>query len=276
MGKIVVGLAAPHNPNITSRPEGISADDRDRLLKGFGHLHKSLVEASPDCLIVLTTDHLTNFFYHNNPMFCLAVSDTCSGPAPKEIPDLRVPKAKLKVDTKLARGLLHYGIENEIDFSHSEDFILDHAFMVPLNFVTPHMDLPIVPVHIGGMLPPGPTARRCYKLGQHIRQFVNDSYTGKVAVLVSGSIYGDVGGPTMGSVDTAFEMEFLGLLKEGNIEEFVRRVTPENIKKAGVSNELLAWVTLQGVLGPAIPSSVEYIWAKGWSSGAASLVTWQF
>ena len=276
MGNIVLGLAAPHNPNITSRPESISDEDRHRLLQGFERLNKTLVEASPDCLVVLTTDHMTNFFYHNNPLFCLAVSDTCSGPAPKELPQLGVPRATLKVDTKLARGLLHYGFENEIDFSYSEDFTLDHAFMVPLNFITPHMDLPIVPVHIGGLLQPGPTARRCYKLGQHIRQFVKDSYSGKVAVLVSGSIYSDVGGPTMGDVDTSFEMEFLDLLKAGNVDEFVRRVTPENLKRAGVSNELLAWVALQGVLGPTPPSSIDYIWAKGWSSGAASLVSWKF
>jgi hypothetical protein len=76
----------------------------------------------------------------------------------------------------------------------------------------------------------------------------------------------------MGSVDTAFGNGVSGIAKAGNIE-FVRRVTPENIKK--VFN-VLAWVVLQGVLGPAIPSSVEYIWAKGWSSGAASLVTWKF
>jgi hypothetical protein len=80
----------------------------------------------------------------------------------------------------------------------------------------------------------------------------------------------------MGSVDTAFEMEFLDLLKAGKVEGFVQKVTPENLKRAGVSNELLAWVALQGVLGPTTPSSVEYIWAKGWSSGAASLVTWRF
>jgi hypothetical protein len=38
------------------------------------------------------SDHVTNFFYHNAPMFCLAVSDTCTGPAPKELPRLGVEK----------------------------------------------------------------------------------------------------------------------------------------------------------------------------------------
>lgn len=38
MGKIVLGLAAPHNPNITSRPDKISADVQSKLDSAFGQL----------------------------------------------------------------------------------------------------------------------------------------------------------------------------------------------------------------------------------------------
>src|SRR5512142_2961639 len=226
MGKIVLGLAAPHNPNITARPDSMSDDEKERVLGAFDHLRKSIEETSPDCLLILTTDHMTNFFYHNNPLFCLGIGDTCEGPAPKELPRLGVRRAALKVDTAMAKGLLHYGIDNEIDFSYSEEMILDHAYMVPLNFITPKMDLPIVPLHIGSLLPPCPTARRCYKIGKQIADFVAQHYNGKVAVLASGSLFSDVGGPSMGSVDTPFDMEFLGLAKEGMADEFAKRVTP--------------------------------------------------
>jgi ABC-type nitrate/sulfonate/bicarbonate transport system substrate-binding protein len=47
----------------------------------------------------------------------------------------------------MAKGLLNYGIESGIDFSYSQEMILDHAFMVPLSLLTPRMDLPIVPLH---------------------------------------------------------------------------------------------------------------------------------
>ncbi len=79
----------------------------------------------------------------------------------------------------------------------------------------------------------------------------------------------------MGSVDTRFDMQFLDLVKAGNVEEFVRRVTPETIKNAGVATELLAWVTLLGVLGPIPTCFTDYIWAKGWGSGAASMAIWK-
>ena len=274
MGKITLGLAAPHNPNITSRPEKMSVDVQSKLDSAFGHLKKQLSETSPDCLLILTSDHVTNFFYNNAPMFCLGVSDTCTGPAPKEMAELRIPRATLKVDTSMAKGLLNYGIESGIDFSYSQEMILDHAFMVPLSLLTPHMDLPIVPLHINGMLPPRPTAKRCYRLGQQIGDYIRNHYDGKVAVLASGSFSGDIGGPKMGSVDTALDLEFLDLVKDGKGDAMVDKATTETLERAGVANEILIWITLQGVLGNLKPSFTDYICGKDWST-AATLASWR-
>lgn len=274
MGKITLGLAAPHNPNITSRPEKMSVEVQTQLDSAFGHLKKQLSETSPDCLLILTSDHVTNFFYNNAPMFCLGVSDTCTGPAPKEMAELRISRATLKVDTTMAKGLLDYGIESGIDFSYSREMILDHAFMVPLSLLTPHMDLPIVPLHINGMLPPRPTAKRCYYLGQQIGDYIRNHYNGKVAVLASGSFSGDIGGPKMGSVDTALDLEFLDLVKDGKGQAMVDKATPETLERAGVANEILIWITLQGVLGNLKPSFTDYICGKDWST-AATMATWR-
>ena len=274
MGKVVLGLAAPHNPNITSRPDKMSSEVQSKLDSAFGHLKKGLSEASPDCLLILTSDHVTNFFYNNAPMFCLGVSDTCTGPAPKEMAELRIPRATLKVDTTMAKGLLNYGIESGIDFSYSQEMILDHAFMVPLSLLTPHMDLPIVPLHINGMLPPRPTAARCFRLGQQIGDYLRNHYNGNVAVLASGSFSGDIGGPKMGSIDTALDLEFLELVKDAKAQDMVNKATPEILDRAGVANEILIWITLQGVLGNLKPSFTDYICGKDWST-AATLATWQ-
>jgi hypothetical protein len=274
MGKVVLGLAAPHNPNITSRPEKMSVEVQTKLDSAFGHLKKQISQASPDCLLILTSDHVTNFFYNNAPMFCLGVSDTCTGPAPKEMAELRIARATVKVDTTMAKGLLHYGIESGIDFSYSQEMILDHAFMVPLSLLTPYMDLPIVPLHINGMLPPRPTAARCYRLGQQIGEYIRNHYSGKVAVLASGSFSGDIGGPKMGSVDTALDLEFLELVKGGRGRAMVDKATPETLERAGVANEILIWITLQGVLGELKPSFTDYICGKDWST-AATLAAWQ-
>jgi hypothetical protein len=44
-------------------------DEKHRVYGAFDRLRKNLSEASPDCLLILTTDHMTNFFYNNNPLF---------------------------------------------------------------------------------------------------------------------------------------------------------------------------------------------------------------
>ena len=207
-------------------------------------------------------------------MFCLGISDTCTGPAPKELSELRIARATLKVDTTMAKGLLNYGIESGIDFSYSQEMILDHAFMVPLSLLTPRMDLPIVPLHINGMLPPRPTAARCYRLGQQIGDYVRNHYKGNVAVLASGSFSGDIGGPKMGSIDTALDLEFLDLVKDGKGQEMIKKATAETLDRAGVANEILIWITLQGVLGDLRPSFTDYICGKDWST-AATIATWQ-
>ena len=43
MGKIVLGLAAPHNPNITSRPDKISARSAEQARLRFRSFEKRLV-----------------------------------------------------------------------------------------------------------------------------------------------------------------------------------------------------------------------------------------
>ena len=249
MGKVTLGLASPHNPNITSRPEKISVEVQSKLDSAFARLRRQLSEASPDCLLILTSDHVTNFFYNNAPMFCLGVSDTCSGPAPKEMAELRIPRVTLKVETTMAEGLLHYGIDSGIDFSYSREMILDHAFMVPLSLLTPHMDLPIVPLHINGMLPPRPTAARCYRLGQALRRAV-ESHAGdlKVAILGTGGMSHQLQGKRFGYMNEAFDQWFLDRLEQ-DPEALVEITHHRIMEQAGAEAvELIMWLTMRGAL----------------------------
>ena len=53
--------------------------------------------------------------------------------------------------------------------SLAQDFELDHSIMVPLHFLTPDMNVPIVPFFINGLAPPLPSSQRCYALGKAVR-----------------------------------------------------------------------------------------------------------
>jgi hypothetical protein len=64
------------------------------------------------------------------------------------------------------------------------------------------------------------------------------------------------------------------LVKAGKGKDMVDKATPETLERAGVANEILIWITLQGVLGEAKPSFTDYIAGKDWST-AATLAAWQ-
>ena len=50
----------------------------------------------------------------------------------------------------------------------TQHFSVDHSVTVPLHFLTPDMQVPVIPFFISGHVPPLPSAQRCYALGQAV------------------------------------------------------------------------------------------------------------
>ena len=83
-----------------------------------------------------------------------------------------------------------------MDFSYSNELTIDHSIIVPMMFVRPEMDIPIVPILTNCIAPPMPRPKRFYEVGVAIRKAI-DSIPGdrRVGVLVSGHLSLEVGGP---------------------------------------------------------------------------------
>ena len=80
----------------------------------------------------------------------------------------------------------------------TQHFSVDHSVAVPLHFLTPDMTIPVIPFFISGHLPPLPSARRCYALGQAVaRAIASWPATLRVVIMGSGSFSLEVGGPRM-------------------------------------------------------------------------------
>ena len=85
-----------------------------------------------------------------------------------------------------------------LDFAYSDEFVVDHAFSVPLNFMRPQGDLPIVPLFLNFLAPPVPPARRYLKLGKIVRRIIEEYPEDlRVAVICTGHMTNGVGGPYM-------------------------------------------------------------------------------
>ncbi len=246
MGKVVIGIGAPHTPDFPAVAKERGRELRVTVL--FERLREELEAARPDLVVVFTSDHFVGFFFDNMPTFCVGTFEDAEGPQElsKTMPDYRVVG-----HPDFAEGLLKFGMESGFDLASSEEQKLDHSLLVPMHFLTPGMPLPIVPINIKGLAAPMPNAHRCYALGQMVRRFIDQRPADeRVAIVGSGSFSLEVGGPTMGRIDQDWVDFVVGHMREGKVADLVENATAERMGNAGnTGGELLNWIALLGVVG---------------------------
>lgn len=258
MGQIVGGFAVPHTP--------VFARLRDTpafapTARRYARVREQLVEARPDVIVMFTCDHLNAFFLDNLPTFCVGVADAMPGPCdPLEIPATRVPGVP-----ELAAELHRRCLDAGFDVASSAEHGLDHSVMIPLAFLTPEMDIPLVPVFVNGLVPPLPRAARCHALGRVIGEAVREHPGGaRLAVLASGAFSLETAGPRVdagrlwGIPDRPWAVRVTDLLSTGAAAELVAAASAERLADAGnAAGELLAWLALLGALGDTPAAHIE-------------------
>lgn len=253
MAEIVLGIGVPHAPYL---PRLVDQGAAPRAASLFRQVVQDLERAAPDVLFVLDSDHLVNFFYNNLPTFCVGLADEADGPHETS---RQMPWYKVQIHREVAKGLFRHGLDAGFDWAAAEELRLDHSILVPLHFLTPRMDIPIVPLYINGLAPPLPRAKRCHALGKMLRRFV-ERWPGhqRVAIVASGSFSLEVGGPQMGWVDDEWMTTVVTLIREGKTTELVRRATTTRMLASGnTGGELLNWIALLGAMGAQPPVFIE-------------------
>lgn len=260
MAEIVAGFGVPHTPMfpLLVAREGPQCETA-QLYRAVG---EHLDAIKPDALVVFDSDHLNTFFLNNYPNLSIGVTDQTSGPN-DGTPAL--PRYTVPVQEDLAGRLYAFGLQTGFDLALAQEFEIDHSILVPLHFLTPRMQLPIVPVFINGVVHPLPAARRCFALGQMVRKAVEALPAGsKVAVLASGSYSLDVGGHLAprgqfaGTPDVGWAETVLEHLRHGRVNDLLNEATSERLWRAGnVAGELLNWIAMLGVIGDRRPRFLE-------------------
>jgi protocatechuate 4,5-dioxygenase beta chain len=168
----------------------------------------------------------------------------------------------------VAKDFLSYALKSHFDLGVTQELRLDHSVLVPLHFLTPSMDIPVVPLYVNGLVPPLPSAERCFALGQALGQFIEELDGGlRVALIASGAFSLEVGGPKVGYTDEEWVSTVAGLLGEGKYGSLAKRATAEQMYAAGnVSGELLCWITVVGALGDKRPLFVETDGGSGYAA----------
>jgi gallate dioxygenase len=259
MAQIVAGFGVPHTPIF---PHFVKRDGPDcEIAKLFGAQKNELAAARPDLILMFDTDHLNTFFLNDLPIFAVGIDQNFKAPndEPRDVPNYVVPSHRA-----LAAHIRAVAIATGFDAGMTQNFSVDHSITVPLHFLTPDMQVPVIPFFISGHLPPLPSAARCYALGQAVARAIEAwPEPLRVVIMGSGSFSLEVGGPRMapgrsdGVPDPNWALRVIKLLEDQQIERLIAESTEHQMLKAGnVGGEILNWIAMLGAIGNRKPNYV--------------------
>ena len=276
MATVVAAMAATHAPGLTGWFDQAPEADRRLVLECYGELRRRLEAARPDVMLMLANDHLLNWPINNVPDYTVGTGAEHVGPADWFDEWLALSKYRVRGRPDLARAIVREGARLGIMFAYLDRLELDDGISVPLHYLTPGMQIPLVPITLNCTVPPIPSSERAYRLGQALREIVTARWPAgeRVAVIATGGLSHEPGGPRYLQVDEAFDRWFLGLLAEGDHRRIVEECTVERMEAAGSGGtaELLAWIAaLPFTEGPA--DVLGYTPARAWRTGTG-MVAW--
>jgi aromatic ring-opening dioxygenase catalytic subunit (LigB family) len=227
-------------------------------------------------MLMLANDHLLNWPINNIPDYTVGIGDEHVGPADWFDEWLALPKYRVRGRRDLARAIVREGARLGVMFAYLDRLELDDGISVPLHYLTPAKQIPLVPITLNCTVPPIPSSERAYRLGEVLREIVTTRWPAdvRVAVIGTGGLSHEPGGPRYLEVDEAFDRWFLELLAEGDHRRIVRECTVERMEAAGSGGtaELLAWIAvLPFTTGPA--DVLGYAPTLAWRTGTG-MVAW--
>ena len=267
MATVVGSIGLTHNPTYPALIAKNGPDYAPGL--AYATLRQELASLKPDAIVIFDTDHLNTFFLDNLPIFAIGVDDSFAGPC-DEVP--LVPRYTAPSHRALACYLRSEAVAAGFDLALVQAFEADHSVFVPLHFLTPEMNIPVIPIFISGHnhfarghMSPMPSARRCFELGQTIRTAIERwPQPMRVVTIGSGAISLDVHGTKVapglfvGVPDPSWVERVHKHLKDNSIADLVNETTPARLRSAGnVAGEILNWIAMMGSANRSAP-----VWSK--------------
>ena len=257
MAELVAVLGVPHNPLLwrTMRADPVP-DDLVATKANFDRFADELAARRVDSLVVVGSDHLRQFSWNNSPAFCIGKASRFATTFENEIRTFGLEPWELSGDASLAEWLLGDDqLQPNIDFSMSNEWVLDHSFTIPAKFLTPAMDIPIVPIHTNANIPPIPRAQRFAALGAYLgARIATAPLDRRVAIVTSGHLATEIGGPRQflggGSPDQSFDERAVRWMAEGDLDAAVSGSSFDALHRAGnVTGQFLNFITALAAAG---------------------------
>jgi gallate dioxygenase len=255
MARIIGGIAWSHTPTIGFALDAQKQTDPvwSPIFEGYRPVQAWLAEKRPDVLVLIFNDHVTSFFFDHYPQFALGIGESYGvadeGGGPRDLPPVRGHAA---LSHHIAMGL----VADEFDLSYFQDKSLDHGCFSPLSMLWPHESAwpgSIVPLQIGVLQFPIPSARRCYRLGHSLRKAI-ESYPEdlNVVLVATGGLSHQVHGERCGFNNVEWDRRFLDLI-EHDPEQLAAMTHAQYAELGGLEGaEVIMWLVMRGALSPRV------------------------
>jgi len=241
---LVFAAACSHAPGITGRAQRADAALRDRFYANLERLRQALEAARPQALVVIAAEHFANFFMNNMPSLCMGLAEHYEGPIEDE-EWLAIRRTRIPGAPELSRRLI-VEMMQDVDLAYSEEWKFDHGIMVPLHFLTPRYDVPVIPVNINCQGPPLIPLARCWAFGRALRRAC-DLVPERIAVIATGGISHWPATPDSGQINEAWDRAFLEKFLDNRREELLAYTDAETYREAGQGGfEIRTFIALSG------------------------------
>jgi gallate dioxygenase len=255
MARIIGGIGASHSPTIGyAKDTGKQHDPAWKpIFDGFDAIRGWVKEKKIDVIFMIYNDHITSFFFDHYSAFALGIDERYiaadEGGGPREVPPAR---GHLGLSQHIAMSL----VADEFDMSFFQGKPVDHGFLSPLGMLSDEQGPwhgAVVPLQVGVLQFPIPSAKRMWRLGKTLRKAV-ESYPEElnVAIMATGGLSHQVHGERAGFLNEAWDQEFLELL-EHRPQALVEMRLAEFAAKGGMEGaEVIVWLIMRGALSEQV------------------------
>jgi 2,3-dihydroxyphenylpropionate 1,2-dioxygenase len=243
MSLVFAGVCS-HAPGITGRAQRAEPKVRDTFYAKLDELRARLEEAKPDALIVVAAEHFANFFMNNMPAYCVGMADAYEGPIEDE-QWLAIARRTVPGNADLSRRVIG-ALLRDIDVAYAEEWRFDHGIMVPLHFMTPRYDLPVIPVNVNCQGPPLTPLARAYEFGRALRRAC-DAQPERIALLGTGGISHWPATPDSGVINESWDRDFLARFVANDRAALISYTDEDTLRDAGQGGfEIRTFLTVAG------------------------------
>ena len=229
MSLVFAGICS-HAPGITGRAHLADPQLKDALHAALHALGDDMRAARPDALVLIAAEHFANFFMDNMPAYAIGMADRYEGPIEDE-KWLGIGKTRIPGDAELSQRLIREVMQTS-DVAYAEEWKFDHGLMVPLHFLTPRYDLPVIPVNINCQGPPLTPLARAWAFGEALRRAC-DALPERIALVGTGGISHWPATPDSGRINEAWDREFLERWTRGDRDALLAYTDSETYREAG-------------------------------------------